>query len=78
MKKLYLLSAILTLVCGLPAAAETAGLDEAFQQLETYKDQIPSLFRTNAVLVTSDGIQARIGSLTADRLKISHGPHGSS
>ena len=35
--------------------------------LQTYKAQIPSLFRTNAVLVISDGIAARIGSLTADR-----------
>ncbi len=45
---------------------ENATLGGAFNQLQTYKDQIPSLFRTNAVLVTSDGIQARIGSLTAD------------
>ena len=42
-----------------------ATLEGAFNQLQTYKDQIPSLFRTNAVLVTSDGIQARLGSLTA-------------
>jgi type I restriction enzyme, R subunit len=33
----------------------------------TYKAQIPSLFRTNGVLVTSDGITARVGSLTADQ-----------
>ncbi len=45
---------------------ENATLEGAFNQLQTYKDQIPSLFRTNAVLLTSDGIQARIGSLTAD------------
>jgi type I restriction enzyme R subunit len=45
---------------------ENATLEGAFNQLQTYKDQIPALFRTNAVLVTSDGIQARIGSLTAD------------
>ena len=42
-------------------------LDGAFNQLQTYKSQITSLFRTNAVLVISDGIAARIGSLTADR-----------
>jgi type I restriction enzyme R subunit len=36
-------------------------------QLQTYKAQISSLFRTNAALVISDGIAARIGSLTADR-----------
>ena len=45
---------------------ENATLEGAFNQLQTYKAQIPSLFRTNAVLVTSDGIAARIGSLTAD------------
>jgi type I restriction enzyme, R subunit len=46
---------------------ENATLDGAFNQLQTYKDQIPSLFRTNVVLVISDGLTARIGSLTADR-----------
>ena len=35
--------------------------------MQTYKAQIASLFRTNAVLVISDGLAARIGSLTADR-----------
>jgi type I restriction enzyme R subunit len=46
---------------------ENATLDGAFNQLQTYKAQIPSLFRTNAALVISDGLAARIGSLTADR-----------
>jgi type I restriction enzyme R subunit len=46
---------------------ENATLDGAFNQLQTYKSQIASLFRTNAALVISDGIAARIGSLTADR-----------
>jgi type I restriction enzyme R subunit len=46
---------------------ENATLSGAHNQLQTYKTQIPSLFRTNAVLVTSDGITARIGSLTADQ-----------
>jgi len=46
--------------------AEAASLTAAFNQLQTYKAQVPSLFRTNAVLVTTDGIQARVGSLTAD------------
>ncbi|MDP2358882.1 MAG: type I restriction endonuclease subunit R, partial [Beijerinckiaceae bacterium] len=44
-----------------------ATLVGAHNQLQTYKAQIPSLFRTNAVLVTSDGVTARVGSLTADR-----------
>ena len=43
-----------------------ATLEGAFNQLQTYKDQVPSLFRTNAALVTSDGLQARLGSLTAN------------
>lgn len=45
---------------------ENATLAGAHNQLQTYKSQISSLFRTNAVLVTSDGITARVGSLTAD------------
>lgn len=38
----------------------------AFNQLQTYKQKIPLLFHTNALLVTSDGIAARVGSLSAD------------
>lgn len=45
---------------------ENATLDGAFNQLQTYKGQIPSLFRTNGGLVISDGLEARFGSLTAD------------
>ena len=64
---------VVLFVNGLPLAVmelknpgdENATLEGAFNQLQTYKDQIPSLFRTNAVLVTSDGIDARLGSLTA-------------
>ncbi len=43
-----------------------ATLVGAFNQLQTYKKQVPALFNLNALLVTSDGITARIGSLTAD------------
>lgn len=43
-----------------------ATLVGAFNQLQTYKTQIPALFNTNALLVTSDGITARVGSLSAD------------
>lgn len=46
---------------------KNATLEGAHNQLQTYKSQIPSLLRTNAVLVTSDGITARVGSLTADQ-----------
>jgi len=38
----------------------------AFDQLQTYKKEVPSLFRTNALLVVSDGLEARVGTLTAD------------
>ena len=44
---------------------ENATLHGAFNQLQTYKDEVPSLFRTNAALVISDGLQARLGSLNA-------------
>ncbi|MBI5648222.1 MAG: type I restriction endonuclease subunit R [Ignavibacteriae bacterium] len=45
------------------AADENATIWTAHQQLVTYQHQIPSLFNSNAVLVISDGIQARIGAL---------------
>jgi type I restriction enzyme R subunit len=47
------------------AASETATIEDAFNQLQTYKQQIPSLFRTNAALIISDGLLARVGSLSA-------------
>jgi type I restriction enzyme R subunit len=49
------------------AATENATIWSAFQQLQTYKAQIPSLFAYNEALVVSDGMEARIGTLTADR-----------
>ena len=39
----------------------------AYHQLETYKDEISDLFVFNEALVISDGINARIGSLTANK-----------
>ncbi len=47
------------------AADEKANLNAAYNQLQTYKRRIPSLFTYNALLVISDGISARAGSLTA-------------
>ncbi|OSJ19235.1 DEAD/DEAH box helicase [Bradyrhizobium canariense] len=47
------------------AAAQKATIAEAYHQLQTYLHQIPALFSTNAILVTSDGMEARIGSITA-------------
>ena len=49
------------------AATETATLWSAFNQLQTYKQQIPSLFVFNEAMIISDGVQARIGTLTADK-----------
>jgi type I restriction enzyme R subunit len=48
-------------------AAEQADIWSAFNQLETYKTEIPDLFTYNEALVISDGLHARVGSLTADR-----------
>ena len=45
------------------AASETASIRDAFKQLQTYKQQIPSLFKFNEFLVISDGLDARAGSL---------------
>ncbi len=65
---------VVVFVNGLPLAvielkapgSAGAHLLGAFNQLQTYKTQIPALFKTNAMLVTSDGIVARVGSLSAD------------
>jgi type I restriction enzyme R subunit len=49
------------------AADEDATIWSAYAQLQTYKAQIPSLLQYNALLVVSDGLQARMGSLTANQ-----------
>ena len=48
-------------------ADEDATVWTAWQQLYTYKAELPSLFAMNAVLMVSDGVEARIGTLTAGR-----------
>ena len=61
---------IVVFVNGLPltvlelkdAASKDADIWQAFRQPATYKDQIPSLFAYNGVLVISDGLEARIGT----------------
>ena len=66
---------IVVFVNGLPlglielknAADEDATIWSAYAQLQTYKAEIPSLLHYNALLVVSDGLQARIGSLTANQ-----------
>ena len=44
---------------------ENATIRSAFKQLQTYKAEIPSLFAFNAALIVSDGLEARIGTLTS-------------
>lgn len=64
---------ILLFVNGLPLvvfelknpASETATLQDAYQQIQTYKQQIPSLFVFNELVVLSDGFAARVGTFTA-------------
>ncbi len=65
---------VLLFVNGLPLVVielknpddEQATVQKAYQQLQTYKRVIPSLFITNAFLVASDGYDASAGSLSAD------------
>ena len=47
-----------------PSDEETT-IKQAYNQLQTYKQEIPSLFRTNELLVISDGYEAKVGSLSA-------------
>ncbi len=66
---------VVLFVNGLPLAVielknpadEQATIWSAYQQLQTYKQEIPSLFDYNEALVISDGLEALIGTLTADR-----------
>ena len=46
---------------------ENATVWSAFRQLQTYKQEIPRLFAYNEALVISDGVEARVGALTANR-----------
>ncbi len=64
---------VLILINGMPLVVielknpsdENATVRKAYDQLQTYKQEIPQLFYYNTVLVASDGIEARTGSLTA-------------
>lgn len=66
---------IVCFVNGLPLAllelksptAESADIWDAYNQIQTYKNEIPDLFAYNEALVVSDGYNARLGSLTANR-----------
>src|ERR1017187_2230627 len=64
---------ILLYLNGLPIAGielknatdEKATIWTAYDQFQTYKHQIPSLYVHNALLAISDGLEARVGSLTS-------------
>lgn len=66
---------LIIFVNGLPLAVfelknaidEKATIWRAFDQLQTYKQQNPKLFTFNELMVISDGLEARIGSLAAPR-----------
>lgn len=66
---------IILFVNGLPlvvielknAVDENATIHSAFNQLQTYKSTIPSLFLYNALLIISDGWEAMYGSLTSPK-----------
>ncbi|QBD83366.1 type I restriction endonuclease subunit R [Ktedonosporobacter rubrisoli] len=70
---------IIVFLNGLPVAVlelknpadEEADIWKAFDQLQTYKEHIPDLFNTNEMLIISDGVTARMGSLTADKERFS-------
>jgi len=66
---------IVLFVNGLPLAVielknpadEEATIGSAYRQLQTYKEEIPSLFTYNELLVVSDGTQARAGTITSNQ-----------
>ena len=48
-------------------ADENADVWDAWNQLQTYKAELPTLFSMNEVLIISDGLHARVGTLTAGK-----------
>ncbi|KTC77984.1 type I restriction endonuclease subunit R [Legionella brunensis] len=65
---------ILLFINGLPlvlvelknSADLNADIGKAFNQIQTYKEQIPDIFQYNEILIISDGSEARMGSLSAN------------
>ncbi|MCQ9377252.1 type I restriction endonuclease subunit R [Methyloversatilis sp. XJ19-49] len=47
-------------------ADQTASIWKAYDQIQTYKAQIPDVFQYNELLVIADGSEARLGSLSAN------------
>ena len=48
-------------------ADENADIWDAWNQLQTYKAELPTLFSMNEILMVSDGLHARVGTLTAGK-----------
>lgn len=48
-------------------ADEKADIWTAYDQFQTYKEQLPSLFRFNEILIISDGLEARAGTITSEK-----------
>jgi type I restriction enzyme R subunit len=48
-------------------ADENTTIWTAYDQFQTYEDQLPSLFRYNEILIISDGIEARAGTITSEK-----------
>lgn len=48
------------------ATDANATIQGAYNQIQTYQDQIPQLFTYNAFCVVSDGLEAKAGTLSAD------------
>ena len=48
-------------------ADEDATIWTAYDQFQTYKDQLPTLFRFNEILVISDGLEARAGTISSEK-----------
>uniref|UniRef100_UPI00136A1936 type I restriction endonuclease subunit R n=1 Tax=Clostridium sp. C8-1-8 TaxID=2698831 RepID=UPI00136A1936 len=48
------------------ATDENVGIDSAYNQIQTYKHDIPSIFNYNAFCILSDGINAKVGTITSN------------
>lgn len=48
------------------ATDENVGIDSAYNQIQTYKHDIPSVFNYNAFCILSDGINAKTGTITSN------------
>ncbi|MEL4028535.1 type I restriction endonuclease subunit R [Caldifermentibacillus hisashii] len=65
---------VLIFVNGLPLVVielksttdENVGIEQAYNQIQTYKQDIPSLFYYNAFCILSDGINAKTGTITSN------------